>query len=171
MTTEVVRDVTYSAQYQMSSRMDVSLRRGSMDDLRHFPLAPCDQRAFGKNDSVLGPRGGTFKPSDEPLHDKFDRDCPRDVITSTCDRDCPRDVITSTCDLHLHHDLAPRLFFSQTYSLKVPLRVLVESTSWVVRCGHFQFECFYFGRKYCKETESDERFVQKLSCPHNSLCI
>ena len=29
-----------------------------MDDLRHFPHAPRDERAFGRNDSGFGPRDG-----------------------------------------------------------------------------------------------------------------
>jgi hypothetical protein len=31
---------------------------GRMDDLRHFPHAPRDERAFGRNDSGFGPRDG-----------------------------------------------------------------------------------------------------------------
>ncbi len=38
-----------------------------------------DERAFGWNDSVLGPRDSAFKPSHEPLHGAFGRDYPRDL--------------------------------------------------------------------------------------------
>ena len=31
---------------------------GRMDDFRHFPHAPRDKRAFGRNDSGVGPRDG-----------------------------------------------------------------------------------------------------------------
>ena len=52
-----------------------------MDDLRHFPHAPRDERAFGRNDSVLGSRDGTFKPANAgaPLNGAFGRDYPRDL--------------------------------------------------------------------------------------------
>ena len=56
---------------------------GRMDILRHFPHAPRDERAFGRNAAVVGPRDGAFspanKPSKEPLHGAFGRDCPRDT--------------------------------------------------------------------------------------------
>ena len=50
-----------------------------MDDLRHFPYARRDERAFGRNESVLGPRYSAFIPDNAPLHGAFGRDYPRDV--------------------------------------------------------------------------------------------
>jgi hypothetical protein len=50
-----------------------------MDDLRNFPYAPRDERAFGRNESVLGPRYSAVIPDNAPLHGTFGRDYPRDV--------------------------------------------------------------------------------------------
>ena len=52
---------------------------GRMDDSRHFPYAPRDERAFGRNESVLGPRCSAFIPVNETLHDTFGRGYPRDL--------------------------------------------------------------------------------------------
>ena len=50
-----------------------------MDDLRHFPYAPGDKRAFGRNDSELGHRDAAFKPANKPVHGAFGRDYHREV--------------------------------------------------------------------------------------------
>jgi hypothetical protein len=50
-----------------------------MDDLRHSPHSPRDKRAFGRNESVLGPRDDAFTPANEPLHGAFVRNYPRNV--------------------------------------------------------------------------------------------
>ena len=42
-------------------------------DSRHFLHAPLDERAFGRNESVLGPRDSAFIPANAPYH------YPRDV--------------------------------------------------------------------------------------------
>ena len=52
---------------------------GRMDDLRHFPNVPGDEREFSRNDSFFGPRDGAFKPASEPLHGPFGRDYPRET--------------------------------------------------------------------------------------------
>ena len=41
---------------------------GGRMDSRHFLHAPRDERAFGWNESVLGPRDSAFIPANQPLH-------------------------------------------------------------------------------------------------------
>jgi hypothetical protein len=52
---------------------------GRMDDSRHFPYAPRDERAFSRNESVVGPLCSALIPANERLHGSFGRDYPRDV--------------------------------------------------------------------------------------------
>jgi hypothetical protein len=51
------------------------------------------EREFGRNDSsVVGPRDGPFNPTNNPLHDVFGRDDPRDLSYQVQIRDLHKDA-------------------------------------------------------------------------------